>query len=208
MYKKHQLGTLISVVVVLLAALAVGVGIRKIRLNQAEPKPQVERRESGAAAVGVTKAAKPTNLTEQDEDFLRWMDEETGQPEEAETVVEEQYAPQAEPTVAGVPQEGPLPAQPGQMAQRFGDWRNVWADLNLTQEEQARIREGFELARQRWQTMSAEERQAEMARMRTGWERWQNMSAQEREAAMQRIRQQFEEWRRSGRVELPIPSLD
>jgi TRAP-type C4-dicarboxylate transport system substrate-binding protein len=94
------------------------------------------------------------------------------------------------------------------MPQRFGDWQNVWADLNLTPEEQARIREGFELARQRWQNMSTEEREAEMARMRDGWQRWQNMSDQERQDAMQRIRQQFEEWRRSGRAELPIPSLD
>ncbi len=213
MEKKSQLGTLVSVVVVLLAALAVGVGIRKVRLQQAEPEPPVPTRRSAGrqpepAVVRAKEDAKPAAPTEQDEEFLLWMGEETAGAEEAQRPVEEQSVPQEEPQAAVV-QEQPAPLeQPGQMAQPFGDWRNMWGDLNLTEEEQARLREGFAMAMQRWQNMSEQDRQAEVARMREGWERWQNMSDQERQQVMQRMREQFEEWRRSGRIELPMPSLD
>jgi hypothetical protein len=208
MEKKNQVGTLISVVVVLLAALAVGVGVRKVRLQQAKPEPPVQRQQSKPVAVRAKEDAKPTDMTKQDEEFLQWVGQETTQAEEGQTLVEEQSVPQQGPEVAVV-QEQPAPLeQPGQMAQGFGDWRNMWSDLNLTEEEQVRLREGFAMAMQRWQNMSEEDRQAEAARMRAGWERWQNMSDQERQQVMQRMREQFEEWRRSGRIELPVPSLD
>lgn len=208
MEKKSQVGTLVSVVVVLLAALAVGVGIRKVRLQQAEPEPPVQGRESKPAVVPPKEDAKPTDMTEQDEEFPRWVGRENAQAEEAPVPVEERSVPPEEPEVAVV-QEQPAPLeQPGQMAQGFGDWRSMWGDLNLTEEEQGRLREGFAMAMQRWQNMSEEERQAEAARMRAGLERWQNMSDQERQQAMQRMREQFEEWRRSDRIELPVPFLD
>ncbi len=208
MEKKSQVGTLIGMVVVLLAALAVGVGIRKVRLQQSpsqSPAP-VQRRESEPAAVRAKEDAKPTDMTEQDEEFLQWLSEEAARAEEA--AVEEEYVPQEEPEVAVVQQEAATFEQPGQMGQGFGDWRSMWGDLNLTEEEQARLREGFAMAMQRWQNMSEEERQAEAARMREGWERFQNMSDEDKQEVMQRLRERFEEWRRSGQVELPPFSLD
>jgi hypothetical protein len=208
MKKTSQVGTLIGMVVVLLAALAVGVGIRKVRLQQSPSQSPAQRRQSEPTAVRATEDAKPADMTEQDEEFLQWLSEETARAEEMEAAVDEEYVSQEEPEVAVVEQEAATFEQPGQMGQGFGDWRSMWGDLNLTEEEQARLREGFALAVQRWQNMSEEDRQAEAARMREGWERWQNMSDEERQEAMQRLRQRFEEWRQSGQVELPPLSLD
>jgi hypothetical protein len=97
--------------------------------------------------------------------------------------------------------------QPERSAQGFS-WRQIWADLNLTPEEQARLGQGFRLAMQKWQSMSEEERQAETARRRAMRARWEGMSADEQREAMGRMRGRFEEWRQSGRVELPELSLD
>ena len=95
-----------------------------------------------------------------------------------------------------------------QESRSFGGWRDVWADLNLTEEEQGRLREGFRLAIERWQNMSPEEREAETARLKAMRERWENMTEEERQEASERMRDRFEEWRQSGEVELPQLSLD
>jgi len=78
----------------------------------------------------------------------------------------------------------------------------------MTQEEQARLREGWRLAIERWQNMPDDQRQAEMERMRADWGRWQYMSDEERQAASQRNRERFQQWRESGQIELPELSLD
>ena len=109
---------------------------------------------------------------------------------------------------AVVEEEGATAEQQWQMPQSVGDWRTVWADLNLTEEEQARLREGLRLAWERWQNMSEQERQAEIERLREMGERWENMSEEEKREASQRMRDRFEEWRKSDRVELPELSLD
>ena len=88
------------------------------------------------------------------------------------------------------------------------NWRQMWADLNLTPEEMARLREGWRLATERWQNMSEDERQAEIGRLNGMRIRWDNMSEEERSQAMQRGRERFEEWRRSDQVELPELTLD
>lgn len=120
---------------------------------------------------------------------------------------EDEYGPQE--TAESVEKPTPAPGvEQDQAAQRFGGWREVWADLNLTEEEQARLREGFRLAMARWQHMSPEEREAETARLRAMGERWQNMSEQERTEASERMRERFEQWRESGDVELPELRLD
>jgi hypothetical protein len=94
------------------------------------------------------------------------------------------------------------------MAQGMTGWQGVWADLNLTSEEEARLREGWALAVQRWQNMSPEERQIQGERMRASWQRFQSMSDEEKEEASRELRGRFEDWRRSGSTELPDMILD
>jgi len=210
MDKKKQIGMLIGVFVVLLGALAAGVGIRRFLSQRSEakdPKPQVQRHESEPAAVVAPEDEKLTDITDEDEEFLRWVYEKMAKEEEAEPEVEEDVS-QEEPAVAVVEEEGAILEQQGRMDQGFGGWRSIWADLNLTEEEQERLREGFRLTMEKWQNMSDEEREAEMERMGDQWDRWQNMSDEEREDAMERMRDKFEEWRQSGEVELPEFTLD
>ena len=106
-------------------------------------------------------------------------------------------------------------SQPSQKArssgptnQGLGNWRSVWADLNLTQEEQTRLREGWRLAIERWQNIPEEDRQLQIERMRASGERWQNMSDVEREQASRELRRRIEEWRQSGSTDLPDLILD
>lgn len=210
MDKKSQIGILIGVVVLVFGALAVGVSIRRFLSQRSEakdPKPQVQRQESEPAAVVAAEDEKLTDITDEDEEFLRWVHEKMAEEEEAEPEVEEAASPE-EPAVAVAEEEVAPPEQQAQRAQGFGGWRNVWADLNLTQEQQERLGEAFRLAMEKWQNMTAEERQDETQRMRDQWETWQNMSEEEREDAMEKIRGKLEDWLDSDEVELPDFSLD
>ena len=56
--------------------------------------------------------------------------------------------------------------------------------------------------------MPAEVREVEVERRRAMRARWETMSDEERQEAMGRMRGQFEEWRQSGQVELPQITLD
>ena len=210
MDKKKQIGMLIGVVVLVFAALAVGVGIRRFLSRRSEvraPKPQVQRQESEPAAVVAAEDEKLTDITDEDEKFLRWVHEKMAEEEEAEAEVEEDVSHQ-EPAVAVVEEEVAPPEQQSRKTQGFGGWRNVWADLNLTQEQQERLGEAFRLAMEKWQNMTAEERQDETERMREQGEKWQNMSEEEREDAMKKIRGKLEDWLDSDEVELPDFTLD
>jgi len=210
MDKKSQIGILIGVVVVLLSVLAAGVGIKRFLSQRSEaraPKPQVQRQETKPAAVVAPEEEKQTDITDEDEEFLRWAYEKMAEDEEAEPEVKEDVS-QEEPAVAVVEEEVAPPEQQAQKAQGFGGWRNVWADLNLTQEQQERLGEAIRLAMEKWQNMSAEEREDETRRMREQGEMWQNMSEEEREDAMKKIRGKLEDWLDSDEVELPEFSLD
>ena len=88
------------------------------------------------------------------------------------------------------------------------EWRNIWANLNLTEEEQARLRLGFQKIMERWMTMPEEERLAERARLEEMGRRFQAMSEEEKTAASQRMKNRFEDWRQSGSEDLPELSLD
>ena len=209
MDKKSQIGILIGVVVLVFAALAVGVGIRRFLSQRSEakdPKPQVQRQETKPAAVVAPEDEKLTDITDEDEEFLRWAYEKMAEEEEAEAAVEEDVS--QEPEVAVAEEEGAPLEQQGRRAQGFGGWRNVWADLNLTQEQQERLGEAFRLAMEKWQNMTDEERQDETEKMRDQWETWQNMSEEEREDTMKKMREKFEDWLDSDEVELPDFSLD
>lgn len=107
---------------------------------------------------------------------------------EAATGLEE--VPLAEP-------EPPAPVEPAppwpRMGQGFGGW-----NLNLTGEEQARLREGFMDLIQRFQAMPEEERQAQMAQFNALRERFEGMSDQERQQTLLRMWQVFQQWRQTG----------
>jgi len=200
---KSKLGILVAVVVMLFAALAVGIGIKLYQPQRAEMEPQIEQQQTKPAQARPQEEGNRSEMTPEDEEFLLWLDDEIERLEEQEAaeaiVAEEQPDDMTEPE----PVEEEV-----QETKSFGGWRDVWADLNLTEEEQARLREGFKLAMQRWQNMSPEEREEETARMKAMGERWENMTEEERKEASERMRDRFEEWRQSGEVELPQLSLD
>lgn len=186
-------------VVVLVAALGLGLGIKKIRLwrSEAASKPEVKP----AAKQIESETAAPAAVVEAVEEEPVVVVEEAAEEVEAEA---EEIA-EEEPNEVG---ESESVASEAPMGGGFGGWRGIWADLNLTEEEMGRLRQGFALAMQKWQNMSEEEREAEMGRLRGMRARWENMSEEEREGTMQRMRGRFEEWRESGQVELPEISLD
>jgi hypothetical protein len=202
---KSRLGILCAVVVLLFAALAVGLGIKLSRPDRADSEPRVEQQQIKPKETRPQEESKPSKLTAEDEEFLQWLQEKMQESEDQEE----------EETETMPDEEGPVDmaeAEPAedevQEPRRFGGWRDVWANLNLTEEEKARLREGIRLAVERWQNMTPEEREAETARLQEMGERWENMSDDERREASERMRDRFEEWRQSDDVELPELSLD
>ena len=198
---------MIGPLAVLLVASAVGVGVRAVRSWKAEAALRTELQHP-------VQHSQPESLPSAPK--TPQLETVAGAPSAPAT----DDAPIAE-APAPIPETEPQEqAEPGETAHTvivedgppdmagLGGWREVWADLNLTAEEQARLREGFRLAWERWQNMSEEERQAERARWQAMRERWDNMSESERRQASQRMRDRFEQWRRSGEVELPELTLD
>jgi hypothetical protein len=192
----------IRILVVLAGAGALGYGIRQIRwslaisrnLSQSKPQTQVMQSEPESETV----------------------------PEPEVEVVETDATTREEPVLEEEPEDQPMPdvgddtqsqlwltdRKSGPSTQGLGDWRSVWAGLDLTQEERGRLREGWRLAVAGWQNMSQEERQSQTERMRASWEKWRNMSDQEKEQASWELRQRIEDWRQSGSTELPDLFLD
>ena len=202
---KSRLGILCLVVVLLFVALAVGIGIKLSQPYRAEFESQVEQQQTKPEKTRPQEEEeiKPSEMTAEDEEFMLWLDEEIERLEEegeTETILVEE-----EPD--DIPEAKPVEEE-AQETRSFGGWREVWANLDLTEEEQARLREGFRIAIGRWMNMSPEEREAEGARLREMGERWENMSEEERQETSERMRDRFEEWRQSGDAELPELSLD
>lgn len=210
MAKKTQMSSLVNVITVLLVVGAVAWGGVKIwsqwRQADSDTTQQVDEGESERAAAGpeakagsaVVEEKRPgaENVEEAEAEVEVEAEKEADAPVQDQTDEPEQEEPPAE-TVG----------QPERSAQGF-NMRQMWADLNLTPEEQARLREGFGLAMQKWQSMSEEERQVETARLQAMRARWEGMSEDEQREAMGRMRGRFEEWRQSGGIELPELSLD
>ncbi len=198
-----------NVITVLLVVGAVAWGVVKIRSQWTQTNSdteEVDRGESEGADAGTPdEKSEPGVVAEAQAAGGNIAEAEADEEQEAGTPVQE---PVDEPDR----DEGETAAveaveQPARSAQDFG-WRQIWADLNLTQEEQARLRQGFGLAMQKWQSMSEEERQAETARLQAMRARWEGMSADEQRETMGRMRGRFEEWRQNGGIELPELSLD
>jgi len=186
-------------IVILVAALGLGLGIRKIRTWRAESRAKEDSKLAAKQDESKTKLeAVPLVEAVEEQHVASAGLAEQVQADAAETAGEDvNEAVKSEPV-----QERPLVVG-GQI-----NWQQLWADLNLTPEEMARLREGWRLGVERWQNMSEEERQAEIGRLNGMRIRWDNMSEEERNQAMQRGRERFEEWRRSGQVELPEITLD
>jgi hypothetical protein len=113
---------------------------------------------------------------------------------------------QEEPTevVQDIPQEMPEPEpQPQQFQPQMGRWGGGGPGgmeffNNLSEEEQARLRQGVMGMFQRFQNMPEEERQAQMARFQGMQQRFQNMSDAERQQVMGQVQQQLDQWRQNG----------
>jgi hypothetical protein len=172
--EKARLVTSVGIALVMLvAAYAIGLVIRHVRAPSVEPPSQ-----------------------SQTDEPVQQNDPQAG-PMLPETPAVVHAPAQEEPPPAVVMPEEATPVEPEpirpQIVQGFGGW-----NLNLTEEEQARLREGFMTMFQRFQNMSEEERQAQMTRFNAMRERFENMSDQERQQAMGRVQQQIEQWRQNG----------
>ena len=202
-----------AVVVVVIAAVAVGVGVYVFGGEPEDTGQQVEVAVSAPAEgvkaedVGQTDEEKAAEYDE----FMMWLEEEAAMADEAEAMgVEEREVASVyeEPVAAAVEERPESFGEGGGTGEAMPRWQSIWADFNLTEEEKARLREGFGLAIGRFMAMSPEEQAAERARLQGMRLRWEGMSEEEREETSQRLRDRAEDWRQSGSVELPELSLD
>ena len=125
-------------VLVLVGALGLGLGIKKIRSLQSEGgtevKDRVETRDTRGqeATVVVEEAAVEVNTAS-----VVVLEEEA----EQGVAAEETVASEPNEVEANTPVERPMMTGGG-----MPGWRSIWADLNLSEAERARLREGFQLA--------------------------------------------------------------
>lgn len=83
---KSRIGILVAVVVLLFAALAVGVGIKMSQPHRGEFESQVEQQETTPAKTRSQEEINLSVMTAEDEEFVQWLDEEIKRlEEEAET---------------------------------------------------------------------------------------------------------------------------
>jgi hypothetical protein len=206
------LATFVGGIAVLLAALAVGMAVRTFRAQDQTPvwklgpvRP-LDRTSADGSAVAV-KDTTPGAGTRTDE-----IAQQVGDANEPDAGVDQAH----EPNDANEPQppvkvaqgtDATAPPQK-QTAQSVPGWRQVWADLKLTDAEQARLRQGVTLLIQRWQRMSPADQQAQMQRFSAMRQQWESMPDDQKQQTSQRLRDRFENWRRSDQVELPELSLD
>jgi len=155
----------------------------------------------------VTEAAK-ARATAADEDHSGTEGEEAEEVDDAEDKKEEAITAEEAPEADAAEGNEPAGEPAEQTATETKNWRTVWADLNLTDEEKDRLQQGVMQLIQKWQAMSAEEQQAERARWQDMRSRFEAMSEAEKLEVSQRLRKRFEEWRQSGRIELPELTLD
>ncbi|MHC4642683.1 MAG: hypothetical protein ACYS32_13640 [Planctomycetota bacterium] len=81
---KSKAGILIAVVVLLFAALAVGIGIKLSQPQRDEVEPQVEKQETKPVETRPQEESNQSEMTAEDEEFLMWLDDEIEKLEEEE----------------------------------------------------------------------------------------------------------------------------
>jgi len=198
--KNDTITTAVWIALVLAGATGLGYGIRHVRWslamrkNMTESKPQTQVADSEPYVETVQEPEPDIEIETADAETVGGEEPVWEEPED-----------ESLPDVAdeSQSQQSQKPRNSGPANYGLGNWRSVWADLNLTEEEQARLREGWRIAVERWQNMSEQERQVQTERMRASWETWQNMSDVEKERASLDLRARIEEWRQSGSTELP-----
>ncbi len=187
--------TFIWAAVVLAAATVLGYGIRQIRWSRAAYK-NLSESESQVEIVG----------SEPDVEIVPEPEPEP-EVEMVEIVADEpaweEPEDEPQPEVAAEPQR-----QLWQMGQNAGLIQKFFEDLNLNEEEQARLQEGFALMRRQFENLSPEERWAQVAQMGEMGRRWEAMGEQERVGVTQRMRERYEVWRNSDSIEPPQLTLD
>ncbi len=196
MKNKNTAITAMWIVLVLVCAGGLGYGIKQIRRTLATEKklsqsqPQVVESEPEVEIVPEPEPEPEVEVVEAEETFV-------------EEPVMEEPEDEPEPEVAAEPQR-----QPWQMGQNSNPVQKFFEDLNLNEEEQARLQEGFELMRRRYENMSPEDRWAQFAQMAEMGRRWEAMSDQDREDVGERMRERYEVWRHSDSIEPPELTLD
>ncbi len=208
MKQKTQMSSLVNIITVILVVGAVVWGGVKIWSQWTDANSdttlQVDDGESEPeAAAPETKATDAVMVEEKHSD----AENVEAAAAEVEEETEADAPPQDQTDEAAQEQDKPT-AETVEKPQQPFDMRKMWADLNLTPEERARLAQGFGLAMQKWQNMSEEERQTETARLQAMRARWEGMSPDEQQETMQRMMGRFDEWRQSGSIELPELSLD
>jgi hypothetical protein len=207
MDRSVRTGILVIGVLVVIAALVAGLG-----MDWLFPKPKPALPPPAPEPVVETQPADPvkTNeLTKEDEEFLQWFLDNP--PQKPEEVAFQQPPPPTDTPRQGLNFNGMMGMFGGGMGTADGQrpqWQNIWANLNLTEEEQMRLRNGFQKVMGRMMTMTEEQRQAERLRFEEMGRRFQAMSDEEKNAASQRMKDRFDQWRQSGSEDLPELSLD
>jgi uncharacterized membrane protein len=198
---------IITCLALMVVVLAAAVGTYIFGADSKTPLPAAEQDASPLLADAKTNDAEKQ---QQYEEFVQWLETESVKPDETpstDTAQHNDSIPADQPTRQTAAETSGAPAQPG-ASQSLPTWQSIWADLNLTEAEQARLRQGFGFAVQRYMQMSPEQQAAERARMQSMRTSWEAMDDDEKAQASQRIRDRFEEWRQSGETELPELSLD
>ncbi len=205
--KKDSAPLFIAVAIILVGAVGVGFGVRHVRHLRQSLK-EVPQTTSVLPPV----EPEPVALVEEPPSVVEPVEPEpVGTVEFVEAPVEAPVMEADESLAKIVVEEAPPEPQPQpqwRLGQNAALIQQFLADLNLNEEEQARLREGIALRMQRIQMMSEQDRQEEFARMRQMGERWQAMGDPERQAVIERMRDRFESWRMGGSAELPELSLD
>ncbi len=81
---KSKLGILGAVVILLFTVLAVGISIKLYQPHRAEFESQVEQQQTKPSETRPQEEGKLSEMTEEDEEFLQWLDEEIEKLEEEE----------------------------------------------------------------------------------------------------------------------------
>ena len=102
---KSKIGILVAVVVLLFTALAVGIGIKMSQPHLAEFEPQVEQAQRKPAKTRPQEEIKLSVMTQEDEEFVQWLDEEIKRLEEEEETEampekEQMYVPREQAEVS------------------------------------------------------------------------------------------------------------
>ncbi|MBN1125177.1 MAG: hypothetical protein JXA82_09220 [Sedimentisphaerales bacterium] len=211
MKQKTHIVYVLGMIILLAMALVVGICVWRNQSQQEDLISKVEQEEIQTPVMDVVEEAEVQEMSREDREFLALLDEAIEKSDETEQIVEGKAASlhQTRPeSGTALPIRSILEGNFPQGTENLPQWQRIWTDLNLSEEEQNRLREGFLVIWERWLTMPDEERQAERQRLLDMRTRWEGMSEQERTQASRRMRDRFQQWRQSGQVELPPLSLD